>query len=302
VVNLDELRWFLDLADTEHVTDAAAALGISQPTLSRALARLEDQVGAELFDRVNRRLVLNAYGRIMADHARRATAELDAAVERIAALRDPDTGTVRLAFLHSVSSWYVPELLRRFRAGAPHMRFDLYQGPAHALSEHLRTGHADLAITSPRPGGPGFGWHSLYVEQLCLAVPHDHPFADRGSVRVADVAAEPVVALPAGFGLRQLSDELFAKAGVTPHIAVEAMEIPAVEGMVAAGFGVAVVPQPRPGRGEPNCVYVALSHRDAQRHIGLAWSTTRELPPAAERFAGFVKTMDHPRHASSVSP
>jgi DNA-binding transcriptional ArsR family regulator len=159
VVNLDELRWFLDLADTEHVTDAAAALGISQPTLSRALARLEDQVGAELFDRVNRRLVLNAYGRIMADHARRATAELDAAVERIAALRDPDTGTVRLAFLHSVSSWYVPELLRRFRAGAPHMRFDLYQGPAPrpVRTPADRTRRPCHHLTAPRvvPGSAG---------------------------------------------------------------------------------------------------------------------------------------------------
>ncbi|AQA06404.1 LysR family transcriptional regulator [Mycobacterium sp. MS1601] len=292
-MNLDELRWFLVLADTEHVTDAATELQISQPTLSRALARLENQVGAPLFDRINRRLILNAYGRILADHARRATADLDAAVERIAALRHPDTGTVRLAFLHSVSSWYVPELLRRFRTAGPQVQFDLYQGAAHEIVERLRTGHADLAITSPRPSGPGVGWHPLYVEQLCLAVPRGHRFVGRPSVRFGDIADEPVVALPVGFGLRHLTDELFAKAGVTPRIAVEAMEIPAVEGMVAAGFGVAVVPQPRPGRGEPNCEYVALPHRDAQRHIGLTWSTERQLPPAAERFAGFVKTLDH---------
>ncbi len=99
-MDLDELHWFVTLAETEHVTDAAAELGISQPTLSRALARLEARIGAPLFDRVNRRLRLNTYGTILLDHARRSIAEITSATERIAALRDPDTGTVRLAFLH----------------------------------------------------------------------------------------------------------------------------------------------------------------------------------------------------------
>lgn len=288
-MNLDELRWFVVLAETEHVTEAASVLRISQPTLSRALARLEDQVGAPLFDRVHRRLTLNGYGRILLEHARRTTADLDAAMERIAALRDPDTGTVRLAFLHSVASWYVPDLLRHFRDDVPHVQFDLFQGAAHVITHRLWAGQADLAITSPRPAGPEFGWHALYEERLCLAVPRGHRFADRAAVRLGDFAEEPLVVLPPGFGLRQLGDEMWADAGVTPNIAFEAMEIPAVEGLVGAGFGVAVVPEPRPGRGEPTCEYVSLSHRSAIRHIGLAWTPARELPPAAERFASFVR-------------
>ncbi|MDF2825423.1 MAG: LysR family transcriptional regulator [Mycobacterium sp.] len=293
-MNLDELRWFVVLAETEHVTEAAAILRISQPTLSRALARLEEQVGAPLFDRIHRRLTLNAYGRILLEHARRTTADLDAAVERIAALRDPDTGTVRLAFLHSVASWYVPDLLRRFRTDAAHVGFDLFQGAAHDVAHQLSTGQADLAITSPRPAGSEFAWHALYVERLCLAVPRGHRFAGRSAVRLRDLATEPVVSLPPGFGLRQLSDEMWADAGITPRIVFEAMEIPAVEGLVGAGFGVAVVPEPRPGRAEPTCEFVALSHRSAQRHVGLAWTPERDLPPAAQRFAAFVRSTGNP--------
>ena len=288
-MNLDELHWFVVLAETEHVTEAAAALRISQPTLSRALARLEQQVGAPLFDRINRRLTLNAYGRIMVEHARRCTDEMHAAVGRIAALRDPDTGTVRLAFLHSVASWYVPELLRRFRAEAPNVQFDLHQGAAPEITQQLWTGRADLAITSPRPTNAEFGWHELYVESLCLAVPRGHRFAGRSPLKLQEIAVEPLIALPHGFGLRQLTDELWADAGAAPRIAFEAMEIPAVEGLVAAGFGVAVVPEPRPGRGEPMCEYVPLSHPHAQRRIGLAWVPHRVLPPAADRFADFVR-------------
>lgn len=287
----DELKWFVVLAETEHVTDAAAELGISQPTLSRALSRLEAQVGAPLFDRVNRRLQLNAYGRILLEHARRSIAEMRSATERIAALRDPETGLVRLAFLHSQAGGFVPELLRRFRADAPRVRFELFQGAAHEIVERLADGQADLAITSPRP--PGFPWRGLYVERLCLAVPRAHPFARRTRIRLADAGSEPFVGLAPGFGLRQLTDELCAEAAIDPPMVFEAMEIPTMEGLVAAGFGVAVVPVPRPQRAEPGAAYIPLTEAAAKRQIGLTWSATRETAPAAERFAEFVIQNHH---------
>lgn len=285
-MHTDELHWFVVLAETEHVTEAAAELRISQPTLSRALARLEEQLGTPLFDRVNRRLRLNAYGAILLEHARRSIAEMRSATERISALRDPDTGTVRLAFLHSQASWFVPDLLRRFRAEAPRVQFDLVQGAAHEIVDRLAGGQVDLAITSPRP--EGYRWRGLYMERLCLAVPRGHRFADRARLRLAEADGEPFVALAPGFGLRQLTDELCAEAGIAPQIVFEAMEIPTMEGLVAAGFGVAVVPVPRRERAEPDAVYVPLAQASAKRQLGLAWSTERPLPPAAARFAEFV--------------
>ncbi len=290
-MHLDELSWFVVLAETEHVTDAAAELGISQPTLSRALARLEDEVGVPLFDRVNRRLQLNAYGEILLEHARRTITEMRSATERIAAMRDPDTGLVRLAFLHSQAGSFVPDLLRRFRAHAPHVQFSLTQGAAHDLLERLAGGQVDLAITSPRP--EGFQWRGLYVERLCLAVPRGHRLASRSRITLADAGDESFVGLAPGFGLRQLTEELCAEAGITPHVVFEATEIPTMEGLVAAGFGVAVVPVPHAGRAEPGAEYIALAQASAKRQLGLAWPADRPLPPAAERFAQFVIRTTH---------
>ncbi|MDT5172015.1 MAG: LysR family transcriptional regulator, transcription activator of glutamate synthase operon, partial [Mycobacterium sp.] len=150
---IDELRWFVVLAETGHMTDAAAKLNVSQPTLSRALARLEHQVGAPLFDRLHRRIQLNAYGRIMLEHSRRGLAEMRWASERIAALRDPDGGTVRLAFVRSVATGLVPDLLRRFRSKAPRVQFDLREAAGHQVADLLADGQVDLAITGPRPDG-----------------------------------------------------------------------------------------------------------------------------------------------------
>lgn len=293
-MNLEELRWFVVLAETEHVTDAAAELSVSQPTLSRALARFEREAGAPLFDRVNRRLRLNPYGQIMLEHARRSIAEMRSAGERIAALRDPDTGRVRLAFLHSLASWYVPEQLRHFRETAPAIGFELLQGPAHEITQRVLDGQVDIAITAPRPESPDFGWRRLYVDQLCLAVPYGHRLASRARVRLSAAAGEPFVALAEQAGLRQLTDQLLAEDNVKPDIVFEATEIPTVEGLVAAGFGVAVIPVPRDG-GKAKTVHIPISSAGAKREVGLAWDKARDLSPPAKRFADFLS--DNASHA-----
>ncbi|KDE98492.1 LysR family transcriptional regulator [Mycolicibacterium aromaticivorans JS19b1 = JCM 16368] len=286
-MHLEELQWFVVLAETEHVTEAAAELGVSQPTLSRALSRLEQNVGVPLFDRVGRRLHLNEYGRIMLEHCRRSLAEVQAALDRIATLRDPDTGRVRLAFLHSLANWYVPEQLRRFRETAPKIQFDLFQGAAHEIARSILDGGSDVAVTSPRPDPGAFSWHRLYVERLCLAVSVGHRLAGRSRVSLSAAASEPFVALEKPFGLRQLTDELWVEAGIDPQIVFEASEIPTMEGLVAAGFGVAVVPVPRDGT-DARVIHVPLSNSRAKREVGLAWARSRPLAPPSRRFVDFL--------------
>lgn len=288
-VTVDELHWYVVLAETEHMTEAAARLNVAQPTLSRALGRLERQLGTPLFDRVHRRLRLNRYGEVLLEHARRCLVELRAAEERITGLLDPDRGTVRLAFLHSVATWLVPELLRRYRERVPEVRFELREGGGHEILAILHAGQVDLAVTSPRPAGSDTGWQPLHREQLCLAVPTDHAFASKSRCRLAEAAGEPFVGLRQGIaGMRELTDELCAQAGFTPSITFESSEIPSMEGLVAAGLGVAVVPLPRPGRETPGARYVPLADSGAHRVIGLAWLTDHVAPPVTRRFAEFV--------------
>ncbi len=159
VTTLDELEWFVVLAETEHMTRAAERLSIAQPTLSRALGRLERQVGAPLFDRINR-LQLNPSGTIMLEHARRSLAELAAAEDRIGTLRDPGRGTVRLAFLHSIAAGLTPEVLRAYRTHAPEVTFELTQPVGHEIVELVRVGRVDIGMTAPRPADDDLAWLS----------------------------------------------------------------------------------------------------------------------------------------------
>ncbi|OIV36342.1 LysR family transcriptional regulator [Mangrovactinospora gilvigrisea] len=292
-MTIEELRWFVVLAETEHMTDSAAELQITQPTLSRALTRLEHRVGAPLFDRDGRRLRLNRFGAVLLEHARRALAEVDAAGDRIAELIDPERGTVRLAFLHSVATWLVPDLIRSFRAAAPGVAFTLHQDPGHDLLQALRDGAADLAVTSPRPEEAEFAWRPLVREQLFLAVPAGHRLADRpggGRVRLRSAAEEPFVTLRPEFGFRRLTERLCAAAGFRARVAFEGTELATVEGMVAAGLGVAVLPELHAAAvpADRTAVRVPLADAGAHRTIGLSWLRDRPMPAVAERFRLFV--------------
>lgn len=287
-MNVEDLEWFVALAEDPNMTRVAEALHTTQPTLSRSLGRLEQEVGAPLFDRVHRRLRLNPSGEVLLRHARRSLLELRAATEHIRALRDPDRGTVRLGFLHSVATWLAPELIRGFRARAPQVQFVLTQAAGYELTSLVSEGKVDLAVTGPRPDAAGLGWHEIHREELCLVVPRDHRLADRDRVGIAEAVGEPFIMLGASFGLRRLTDDLLAQVGADPAVAFESAEIATMESLAAAGLGVTVVPRPRPHRADPNAAYIRLSDDAAHRVLGLVWPEGGPESPVVRRFRDFV--------------
>jgi DNA-binding transcriptional LysR family regulator len=288
-MHVEDLRWFVVLAETEHLTDAAAILGTSQPTLSRALRRVEDAFGARLFEREHRGLRLNPYGQVVLEAARTGTAAVDTARQRIDTLLDPDSGTVRLAFLHSVATGVVPDLLKAFRATAPRVRFALREEPSHDIVRDLESGEAELGVTGSRPAAREFGWHLLERQRLCLYVPAGHPLAGRERVSLAEAADEPFVAVRTDFGFRRVTDELCRAAGFTPQVAFESTDLTTIDRLVGAGLGVAILPAGAVRNPDGGATPVNLEGVDARRDIGLTWRLGRDLSPAAERFRSFVQ-------------
>src|SRR5262249_44341594 len=152
-VQIEDLRRLLALAEYGQVTDAAAGLRISQPTLSRLLARAENELGTRLFERDGGGVHPNPYGEGAPAAAPAPTRRYDTLCGALAELLDPDTGTVRLAFLDSIATSLVPRILHDFRQEAPRVRVALRQEPAHEILRALASGLSELALTSPRPPG-----------------------------------------------------------------------------------------------------------------------------------------------------
>ena len=168
-------------------------------------------------------------------------------------------------------------------------------GVAREPAEQIAVAKKELGNLLPWVDLSQAQWATLRVNraepaQSGLVRPDNAFLADQGRLLVGWPTK---LALAPDFGLRQLTDELCAEAGISPQVVFEAMEIPTMEGLVAAGFGVAVVPVPRPERAEPGAAYVPLTESSAKRQIGLTWNADRPLPPAAARLAEFIMQNVH---------
>lgn len=282
-MEIETIRSFLAVADGYTVTEAAEISRRTQPALSRALARLEREVGSQLFQRVGRGVALTPAGRELVPHARAIVEGYDRGVRAVGDLSAPDGGFVPLAFLHTLGTWLVPELIKRFRVERPHVRFDLRQHGDEGLVEDLLAGAVDLAITGDRPSHPQVESRRLLLEPLRLVVPPGHRLAGRRVVRLSDVAGERFIVLKPGFSLRAVTEELCGQAGFEPEIGFEGEEVETMRGLVSAGLGVALLPEARSSAAQ-SAPALRISDVRAHREIGLAWMRGHRLPPASEDF------------------
>ncbi|GHA07455.1 LysR family transcriptional regulator [Streptomyces echinoruber] len=285
-MDLQVLRSFQAVADGATVTEAAARARLTQPALSRALNRLEEEVGAELFQRVGRVLRLTPAGRVFKEHVDTLLDHYDRGRRAVAEVVDPDAGVVSLAFLHTMGTWLVPRLVTGFRQAFPQVRFELHQDGEAGLTRHLLDATADLIITSDDPGHPLITWRRLLVEPLWLAVPARHRLSGRRRVRLAEAAEEPFIVLKPGYGLRGLTEHLCHEAGFAPRVGFEGEEVQTLRGLVAAGLGVSLLPASPDAAPTPDFPirYLELTDVRGARDIGVAWLRGRTLPPVTHRF------------------
>ncbi len=296
-MDLEVLRSFQAVAEGTTVTDAAADARITQPALSRALNRLEDEVGAELLQRVGRVLRLTPAGRVFKEYVDSMLASYDRGRRAVAEMVDPDGGVVSLAFLHTLGTWLVPRLVTEFRQVLPQAQFELHQDGETGLTRHLLDATADLIITGVEPAHPLITWRRLLVEPLRLAVPAGHRLAGRRRARLAEVAEERFILLKAGYGLRDITETLCRDAGFTPLVGFEGEEVETLRGLVAAGLGVSLIPSSPDGTATADAPirYLEITDVRGARDIGIAWLNSRALPPIAQRF------IDHALESADAS-
>ncbi|WP_246144754.1 LysR family transcriptional regulator [Actinacidiphila oryziradicis] len=280
------LAQFAAVARHEHVTRAAQQLGVPQSTISRAMVRLEADLGVTLFARRGRTVALTPAGRTFLRSAERALAEVERSAETVRADADPESGRVAFGFLHTLGTETVPALLRAFRADHPRVQFQLVQTYGEAMLERLRAGELDLCLTSPVPDAADLVARRMDVQRLHLVVPADHRLAARKRVRLADAAGDLFVTLEPGFGLRRITDALCAEAGFTPKIAFEGEEAETLRGLVAAGLGVALLPPPAVPR--PGVAELTVTGQRAVREIGVAWLDGHPDTPPVAAFKRFL--------------
>ncbi|BCB90414.1 LysR family transcriptional regulator [Phytohabitans suffuscus] len=242
-VQLQQLRYFVAVADERHFTRAATHLGVAQPTLSKQIHSLERDIGAPLLDRARGTVTLTPAGAALLPIARRVLADVETARREVQELVGLRRGRVRLGATPSLSTSLVARVLPRFRAAHPGIDLHLEQGGSQDLVRHLTEGGLDLALVIAPPHGidPALRADPILREDLVVASATPLP-ASAGGVAIARLRDLPLVMFRKGYDLRDATLAACHAEGFEPAFAVEGGEMDAVLSFVAAGLGVAVVP------------------------------------------------------------
>ncbi|MFF2480356.1 LysR family transcriptional regulator [Paenibacillus sp. NPDC058071] len=298
-MDLLQLKYFQTVARREHITQAAKELNIAQPSLSQTIARLEDDLGVSLFDRLGRNIRLNEAGRVFLQHVENAFTELEKGKREAVRISGKYEEVITLASIHLP---IVSEMLASFVAKHPETRFRFQQGCYNSMKQLLKDKEIDLCLSAPPIELPNATSITLLTEELRLLVPAGHRLAARDSIHLIEAEKEAFIGLKTGFGLRDATDSLSRKAGFTPNVIFEVEDPALLHKLVRAGIGIAFIPALWDmDNTDPAAVSVRIADPNCFRTISLTWLERQELSPSFERFRLYLIEYFHKLQQRLVS-
>ncbi|WP_018412166.1 LysR family transcriptional regulator [Methyloversatilis thermotolerans] len=291
-MELRHLRYFLTVAQELHFTRAAEKLGIGQPPLSQQIKQLEHELGVTLFHRETRSVSLTEAGRAFMPHAQAVLREADQAVLAARRAARGEQGQIRIGFT-SASSFNpsVPAIISGFRERYPEVEISLVEQATEALVNALEAGQIDIAFVRPTQGQrEGLVTRALPAERLWLALPKRHPLSGRSALRLIELANDMFVLYPRLNG-SLLYDSIIAacrNAGFSPRIAQEAPQMTSTVNLVAAGVGIAIVPESMRQLHPEGVVYVEIEDDTPPALLWVAHTRSSRVPPMTLNFMRHV--------------
>lgn len=304
-MDLRQLRYFLVLADELHFRRAAERLNITQAPLSLAIQALEQELGAPLFNRTNRRVELTEGGAALRVEARAILERVQRSRETIRDLADGITGSLRIGVTPAcVLMPFFGNLVSAFRSARPKVRVTLHELPSQDQLIALQARELDAAIlrNPPRRFATDISLTRLTTDPLVIAMSSTHPLRDRPSLSIADLRDEPFVNYPrqSGVGIYEQVIALCALRGFSPRVVQEAGETLTLLGLAATGFGLAFVPSGLVHITVPNLIFKPLSDEDASTEVclGIRADDASATLSTFRRMAHAIRTRDRHQVAS----
>ena len=245
-MNIFQLKCFLSVVDTMQFGRAAQAMNMLPASLGRQIKILESQFETRLFHRTTRNVALTAAGSAILNDARRLVAQADALEDKIRAIRNADKPVLRVGAIDSASVGLMPQLLQFLRAEQPGIEVQLFEQKTIHLLPKLLSGSLDIAFCRPPDiRDPRLNFRTLFYETAVVALPADHPLAEREEILIEDLADIPLIvpdrrSRPHS---HDLTMKLFMDAGLTARVAQIAEEKHTIVNLVATGTGLAIVPR-----------------------------------------------------------
>jgi len=285
-VELRQLRYFVVLTEELHFGRAASRLFIVQPALSKQIASLEKELGAELFVRTKRHVELTLAGRALLADARQILAQVDGVSARAQLASRGEVGALDIGFIVPVLYDLLPYMLRRYRAAYPNVELNFHELHTRdvvdgVLGRDLHIGFTRLPVSA----GADLRVHPLVEEPLLVAMPEDHPAAAKETVALADLATENFILITrsAEPELHDVHVATCAAAGFTPRAAHQVDRTTVAVGLVASGLGMCFVPAALQLAPHPGVAYRVLDTPRTSITIGAIWHPD-SADPVLQRF------------------
>lgn len=290
-MELRQLRYFMEVAEREHVSEASVHLHVAQSAISRQISNLEKELGVNLFEREGRNIKLTQIGRTFYTHTRYALKAIDNATKQIDEYLDPERGSIKIGFPTSLSGHLMPSVISAFMDKYPNTSFQLRQGSYQCLIDSVKKGEMDVAFLGPVPkGDPEIESHILFTENILALLPISHHLAERKNLYLSDLKPDKFVSFPKGYVLEKIIMEACRQAGFTPTISAEGEDFDALKGLVAAGIGTTLLPESTLHESTPRMtVKIPLEIPEVRRTVGIIKPKEKTLAPSEEVFYTFVK-------------
>ena len=284
-MELLQLQYFLLLANQQHFTRTAEMLHISQPALSLTIKKLESELGAPLFDRKGRSIVLSTYGEAFKQYVEEAILSLNNGKQVIARMKKEDSSVLNLGLL---SPYIWNELFMLFNDIHPHVTINRRSIEDHRFWDSILSGDIDFYLGGlnqlDQLDTSRLQYATLYEDDMVLLVRKDHPFARRGSIDLRECRNEPFINLAAETNLQQFINQMFRQAGFHPKV-VLTCDYTLRDQMVAEGHGVSITTLLGALKSEAlGVVPVPLTSPAEKRKLGLVWRKNRVFSDPMEKF------------------
>lgn len=279
--DLRQLRAFIAVAEELHFGRAATRLGMSQPPLSQMIARMEDRLGVRLFERTRRSVGLTPVGEVFLEGARPLLAHARELEDSVRRAEDVESGTIRLGFVGSAAHDVLPALVRGARAETPGLAVVAVELPTTRQVAALLLGSLDAGIVRlPVEDAAGLETLPLSTEATVAAVPDTHHLGNRRRIHLGELAGEPFIIWSRRNNPRAHDEVMDAcrAAGFVPRVVQEPGEMDTIVSLVAAGLGVALVPDSMRRTRPDGVTYAALEGRPIPISLALAWNPARAGP------------------------
>ena len=287
-MEIRQLRYFLDIARTEHLTLSASNLFVTQSTLSHGVRQLEQELGVALFDRVGRGLRLSQAGMAFREHAARCIKELEAGRMALSELSGLQSGRLTVGVFPTFLNTLMPATVAAFTQAYPGVSVEVRDLRAGAIEEQVLKGELDFGIAFHPAAHEGIEAEHLFEERLMLVVAPGHALAKRRGIELERLGDVPLALLPRNFATRRLIDEHLQAAGVKPLVKVEIESVEALIGVCRASLLASIVPE-RAALQAPDLKALALRSPQIVRQAGILWRRGSSRSAAAREFAALLQ-------------